>query len=126
MVKIAFDEPETPSQSDAPSVRISDIAASRIEKLLSDEPEGSVLRITITGGGCSGYSYNFKLDSTQNQTDKDIVVENGAAKVLIDADSFGFIKGSTIDYTDTLEASQFIIKNPNAKTSCGCGTSFSL
>ncbi len=124
MVKIAFDEPTPPSQDDAPSVRISDMAASRIEKLLSDEPEGTVLRINITGGGCSGYSYNFKLDTSTSP--EDITVENGPAKVVIDPNSFNFIKGSTIDYIDTLEASQFIIKNPNAKTSCGCGTSFSI
>ncbi len=124
MVKIAFDEPTPPSQDDAPSVRISDMAANRIEKLLSDEPEGTVLRINITGGGCSGYSYNFKLDT--NTSSEDITVENGPAKVVIDPNSFNFIKGSTIDYIDTLEASQFIIKNPNAKTSCGCGTSFSI
>lgn len=124
MVKITFDDPAPMTQSDAPSVRISDMAASRINKLLADEHEGTVLRIIITGGGCSGYSYNFKLDTTQNADD--IIVENGTATVVIDPDSFSFIKGSTIDYIDTLEASQFIIKNPNAKTSCGCGTSFSI
>ena len=71
-----------------------------------------------------GYSYHFKLDDTQREDD--IVVENADAKVVIDPNSFSFIKGSTIDYIDTLEASQFIIKNPNAKTSCGCGTSFNI
>lgn len=124
MVKITFDDPALPTADDAPTVRISDMAAARITKLLSDEPEGTVLRITITGGGCSGYSYNFKLDKNTNP--EDISIHNGAATVVIDPNSMSFIKGSTIDYIDTLEASQFIIKNPNAKTSCGCGTSFSL
>ncbi len=83
-----------------------------------------MLRLAVTGGGCSGYSYNFALDETR--LEDDLLVEEGGAKILIDPVSLDFLAGSEIDFTDDLMGQAFKVNNPNATSSCGCGTSFSV
>ena len=105
-------------------VTVSARAAKRIAEILKTEPAPAMLRIAVTGGGCSGFQYNFALDDAQ--LDEDIVVEKGGAKVLIDPVSLDFLAGSEIDFTDDLIGQAFKVNNPNATASCGCGTSFSV
>ena len=109
---------------DKPPVTISSRAAKRIGEILAGEPEGSMLRISITGGGCSGFSYSFSFDDTRNVDDLFLEADN--AKVLIDEVSLEYMLGSEIDFADDLIGQSFKIKNPLAKSSCGCGTSFSV
>ena len=106
------------------SVTLSDAAAKRIAAIISAEAGKSALRVSVEGGGCSGFSYKFDLaDSAE---DDDIVVEKNDAKVLIDSLSLVYMAGSEIDFVDNLLGQSFQIKNPNAVASCGCGTSFSI
>lgn len=83
-----------------------------------------MLRVFITGGGCSGFQYGFTFD--ENITEGDTVIENGGVKLLIDPMSYQYLLGAEIDYTEGLEGAQFVIRNPNATTTCGCGSSFSV
>ncbi|CAN7268094.1 MAG: iron-sulfur cluster insertion protein ErpA [Rhizobium sp.] len=106
------------------SVTLSDAAAKRIAAIVGTEPGKSALRVSVEGGGCSGFSYKFDLaDGAQ---DDDTVVEKNDAKVLIDSLSLVYMAGSEIDFVDSLLGQSFQIKNPNAVASCGCGTSFSI
>jgi iron-sulfur cluster assembly accessory protein len=106
------------------AVTLSDRAARRIAEILKAEPQPTALRLAVTGGGCSGFQYNFALDDTQ--LDEDIVVEKNGAKVLIDPVSLDFLAGAEIDFTDDLIGQAFKVNNPNATASCGCGTSFTV
>lgn len=99
-------------------------AASRINAILEKKPEASLLRISVEGGGCSGFSYKFDLDDTT--TDDDLIIERNGAKVAIDAMSLEFLDGSEIDFSTELIGAAFKINNPNATAACGCGTSFSV
>lgn len=130
MVKISFDLPEEPKsneESSAPLV-LTERAAKRILDIMAKKEEKNLsLRVSVQGGGCSGFAYNFKL--TNDKTPSDIVIKNEnvlGAEVIVDVMSFSYLKGSKIDFEETLEASQFIIDNPNATSSCGCGSSFSI
>jgi iron-sulfur cluster assembly accessory protein len=105
-------------------VTVSDRAAKQIAKILGAEPEPMMLRVAVTGGGCSGFQYNFALDDSR--TDDDLVIEKGGVTVLVDPMSLDFLKGAEIDYVDDLIGAAFKIHNPNATSSCGCGTSFSV
>jgi len=105
-------------------VTISDRAARRIAAILQAETQPVALRVAVTGGGCSGFQYNFALDEAQ--LDEDLVLEKNGAKVLIDPVSLDFLAGAEIDFTDDLIGQAFKINNPNATASCGCGTSFSV
>jgi len=105
-------------------VTLSDRAARRIVQILKAEPQPTALRLAVTGGGCSGFQYNFALDDAQ--LDEDTVVEKDGAKVLIDPVSLDFLAGSEIDFTDDLIGQAFKVNNPNATASCGCGTSFTV
>lgn len=105
-------------------VTLSDRAARRINAILAAEPAPTMLRVAVTGGGCSGFSYNFALDDAR--LDDDLVVERDGAKVLIDPVSLDFLAGAEIDFTDDLIGQAFKVINPNATSSCGCGTSFSV
>ena len=105
-------------------VILTDRAASRVVKVLAKEPAGSALRIGVRGGGCSGFQYDFAID-TARQAD-DLVIEHGGATVLIDATSLDFLHGARIDFVDDLIGQAFKIDNPNAASSCGCGVSFSV
>ena len=99
-------------------------AAKRIAAILSGEAAGTQLRLAVSGGGCSGFQYNFALDETR--MDVDLVLERDGATVLIDPVSLDFLAGAEIDFTDDLIGQAFKVNNPNATSSCGCGTSFSV
>ena len=106
------------------SVTLSDRVARRIAQILQSEPQPAMLRLAVTGGGCSGFQYNFALDDAR--TDDDLVLEKDGATVLIDPVSLDFLQGAEIDFTDDLIGQAFKVNNPNATASCGCGTSFSV
>ncbi|MEE9552093.1 MAG: iron-sulfur cluster insertion protein ErpA [Gammaproteobacteria bacterium] len=100
-------------------------AASKVKELIDEEGNDALmLRVFISGGGCSGFQYGFTFD--ENLTDGDTVVENDGVKLLIDPMSYQYLVGAEIDYTEGLEGAQFVIRNPNAQTTCGCGSSFSV
>lgn len=106
------------------NIILTDSAARRIGEILATEPQGAMLRISVNGGGCSGFQYGFDVD--QSRQDDDVVVERNGATVLVDETSMGFLKGSIVDFVDDLMGQSFRIENPQATSSCGCGTSFSL
>jgi iron-sulfur cluster insertion protein len=106
------------------AVKVSARAARRIAEILRAEPEPVMLRLAVTGGGCSGFQYNFTLDDSRQ--DDDLVIERDGATVLVDSMSLDFLKGAELDYVDDLIGAAFKVINPNASSSCGCGTSFSV
>ena len=108
----------------AAPVTVSARAAKRIAEILKAETTPMMLRVAVTGGGCSGFQYNFALDDTR--MDDDLVIERDGATVLIDPMSIDFLKGAEIDFTNELIGAAFKVNNPNAASSCGCGTSFSI
>ena len=105
-------------------VTVSASAARRIAEILKSEPTQVMLRLAVTGGGCSGFQYNFALDDIR--MDDDLVIERDGATVLIDPVSLDFLKGAEIDFSNDLIGAAFKVNNPNAQSSCGCGTSFSV
>ncbi len=107
------------------NVGLTDRAADRIARILSTEPDGTVLRISVEGGGCSGFQYKFDLVQEEPAED-DLVIRKADATVLLDPLSVQFMQGSEIDFVDDLIGQSFKIQNPNAVASCGCGTSFAL
>ena len=109
---------------ETPVVTLSDRAARRIAAILRTEPDATALRVSVSGGGCSGFQYGFDLDRAR--TADDLVIEKDGATVLIDSMSLQFLSGSEIDFIDNLMGQSFQIRNPNATASCGCGTSFSI
>ena len=101
-----------------------DAAASKVKQLIEEEKNDKLkLRVFVSGGGCSGFQYGFTFD--EELQDGDTSVENGGVTLLIDPMSYQYLIGAEIDYTEGLEGAQFVIRNPNAKTTCGCGSSFS-
>jgi iron-sulfur cluster insertion protein len=107
------------------TITITASAAEKIADLLAEEnTPGLKLRTFVQGGGCSGFSYGFTFDLEQNEDDW--VVEHSNITVLIDSMSMQYLQGAEIDYKQTLMSSEFVIKNPNAETTCGCGSSFSV
>lgn len=106
------------------TISVSDAAAKRINHILAKDSEKSALRVSVEGGGCSGFSYKFDLVSTGEPDD--IIIAKQGATVLIDAVSVEYMDGSEIDFVDNLMGQSFQIKNPLATASCGCGTSFSV
>lgn len=112
------------SVTEASPVALSDRAAKRIAAILSKEPVGSMLRVAVNGGGCSGFQYEFSI--TGERSDDDFAVEKNGVTVLIDSVSLDFLKGAEIDFSNELIGAAFKINNPNATSSCGCGTSFSV
>jgi iron-sulfur cluster insertion protein len=108
-----------------PPLIISDAVVSKVGELLAEENDPNLrLRIFVTGGGCSGFQYGFSFDDAAKEDD--LEVERGAIKVLVDAMSLQYLAGAEIDYEDSLEGSRFVIRNPNATSTCGCGSSFSV
>lgn len=105
-------------------ITISDAAARRIATILGADPGKQALRVSVEGGGCSGFSYKFDLVS--DRQDDDLMLEKGDARVLIDQLSLVYMDGSEIDFVDNLLGQSFQIRNPNAIANCGCGTSFSI
>ncbi|MEJ2142932.1 MAG: iron-sulfur cluster insertion protein ErpA [Gammaproteobacteria bacterium] len=102
-----------------------DAAAIKVKSLIEEEGNDALkLRVFVTGGGCSGFQYGFTFD--ENIQDGDTVIENAGVTLLVDPMSFQYLVGAEVDYKEGLEGSQFVIKNPNATTTCGCGSSFSV
>ena len=119
---VTYDEviPEMPS----PLV-FTDSAASKVKALIEEESNPDLmLRVFVSGGGCSGFQYGFTFDESVD--DGDTRVENGGVTLLIDPMSYQYLVGAEIDYSEGLEGAQFVIRNPNATTTCGCGSSFSV
>jgi iron-sulfur cluster assembly accessory protein len=106
------------------AITVSERAARRIGEILKSEGEGAMLRISVEGGGCSGFQYKFDLVAASEADD--LLIERAGAGVLIDPLSLEYLAGSEIDFVDDLIGSAFKVINPNATASCGCGTSFSI
>jgi iron-sulfur cluster insertion protein len=111
--------------TDLPSpLLFTDNAAAKVKQLIDEEGNADLkLRVFVSGGGCSGFQYGFTFDEIANEDDT--VLEKSGVTLLIDPMSYQYLVGAEIDYTDGLEGSQFVIKNPNATSTCGCGSSFS-
>lgn len=111
---------ETPA-----AIGFSDSAAAKIRALIVEEGnEALKLRVFVSGGGCSGFQYGFTFDESVNEGDTQI--QKGGVTLLVDPMSFQYLAGAEIDYTEDLQGAQFVIRNPNASTTCGCGSSFSV
>jgi iron-sulfur cluster assembly accessory protein len=106
------------------SITVSERAARRIGDILKGEPSGTMLRVSVEGGGCSGFQYKFDMDRTKAADD--LVISRDGAVILIDPISVNYMAGSEIDFVDDLIGASFKVRNPQAKASCGCGTSFAL
>jgi iron-sulfur cluster assembly accessory protein len=106
------------------NVSLTRSAAQRIKDILAGDPAKSALRVAVNGGGCSGFQYEFSLESSRN--DDDLAVERDGALVLIDSTSLVYMDGAEIDFVDDLIGQSFKVNNPLAKASCGCGTSFTI
>jgi iron-sulfur cluster assembly accessory protein len=106
------------------SITVSERAARRIGEILKGEPNGTMLRVSVEGGGCSGFRYKFDIERAKAADD--LVISRDGAVVLIDPISVNYMTGSEIDFVDDLIGASFKVKNPQAKASCGCGTSFTL
>lgn len=115
------------STADAPPtcLSVSSAAAAKVAELIADEGNPNLkLRLYVTGGGCSGFSYGFAFDDRMN--DEDTRIDKDGVTVVVDMLSLQYLIGANIDYEDGLEGSRFVIHNPNAQTTCGCGSSFSM
>lgn len=108
----------------ATPITISERAARRIAQLVADEGGATMFRVSVSGGGCSGFQYSFALDDSR--TADDLVIERDGAVVLVDEVSLVYLAGSELDYVEDLIGASFQMRNPNAASSCGCGTSFSI
>ena len=115
----------TEAATEMPSpLNFTDAAATKVKELIDEENNPNLkLRVFVTGGGCSGFQYGFTFDETVKEDDTE--VEKGGVTLLIDSMSFQYMVGAEIDYTEGLQGAQFVIRNPNATTTCGCGSSFS-
>lgn len=110
---------------ESPTVVFTDAAAEKVRELLDEEDDrDQKLRVFVTGGGCSGFQYGFKFDSQIE--DDDTVVDKNGVTLLVDSMSLQYLTGAHIDYKEGVEGAQFVIRNPNASTTCGCGNSFSV
>lgn len=107
------------------SLYFSDAAANKVRELIEEEANDKLkLRVYITGGGCSGFQYGFTFD--ENVEEGDTVIEKNGVTLLVDPMSGQYLMGAEIDYVENVEGAQFVIRNPNASTTCGCGSSFSV
>jgi iron-sulfur cluster insertion protein len=113
-----------PAEMTAPLI-FTDSAANKVKELIVEEGNPELkLRVFVTGGGCSGFQYGFTFDEVTNEDDT--IMEKNGVTLLIDPMSFQYLVGAEIDYSEGLQGSQFVIKNPNATSTCGCGSSFSV
>lgn len=110
--------------SEAADITLTERAAERIRQILATEPGGKALRVSVSGGGCSGFQYEFEFDDSRS--DDDLAVSRDGATVLIDSVSLVYMAGAEIDFVDDLIGASFRIRNPQATASCGCGTSFTI
>jgi iron-sulfur cluster assembly accessory protein len=104
--------------------RLTESAARRIAEIAAAEGGGKSLRVAVLAGGCSGFQYSFALDDAQ--AEDDLVIQQGGARVLIDPSSLDLLAGSELDYAEALMGAHFAVRNPNASSGCGCGTSFAV
>lgn len=121
----AVSAPGAAVNGQAPSLVFTDAAALKVSELIREESNPNLkLRVFVQGGGCSGFQYGFTFD--ENLEEGDVRVENGGVTLLIDPMSIQYLAGAEIDYREDIEGAQFVIRNPNAQTTCGCGSSFSM
>jgi iron-sulfur cluster insertion protein len=113
-----------PEIDSSPLLVFTDSAASKVSELIREEGNPNLkLRVFVSGGGCSGFQYGFTFD--ENEEEGDTCIENQGVRLVVDPMSFQYLTGAEIDYREDLEGAQFVIRNPNATTTCGCGSSFS-
>ena len=113
------------NETTALPLQFTEAAARKVQNLISDEENPNLkLRVYITGGGCSGFQYGFTFDDKIN--DGDMTIEKAGVALVVDPMSLQYLVGGSVDYTEGLEGSRFVVTNPNAKTTCGCGSSFSI
>ena len=106
-------------------VLFTEAAANKVKALVAEEKNPNLkLRVSVDGGGCSGFQYGFAFD--ENINDDDSVIEKNGATMLVDVSSMQYLNGSEVDYLEGLEGARFVVNNPNAKSTCGCGSSFSV
>ena len=123
-INVSF-TPMQPKIDPNPAIGFTDIAAEKLKSLIEDEKNPNLkLRVFVSGGGCSGFQYGFEFD--ENVNDGDIKVEKAGVTMVVDAMSAQYLAGATVDYEEGLEGSRFVINNPNATSTCGCGASFSI
>jgi len=115
----------THNDNTMPGIVFTDAAARKVQELILEERNPELkLRVYISGGGCSGFQYGFSFD--EEQAEDDIAVKNDGVTLLVDPLSFQYLMGAEVDYSESLQGAQFVIRNPNASTTCGCGSSFSV
>jgi iron-sulfur cluster assembly accessory protein len=112
------------TQAMATDLTMTERAARRIGEILRSEPSGTMLRLSVLGGGCSGFQYKFDVE--HDKAEDDITIDRGGVTLLVDSISLQYLAGSEVDFVDDLIGASFKVNNPKAKASCGCGTSFSL
>jgi iron-sulfur cluster insertion protein len=116
---------ESASASVMPGIVFTNAAARKVQELILEERNPDLkLRVYISGGGCSGFQYGFSFD--EERAEDDIAVDNDGMTLLVDPLSFQYLMGAEVDYSESLQGAQFVIRNPNASTTCGCGSSFSV
>jgi iron-sulfur cluster insertion protein len=114
-----------PKVIEGATIGFTESAANKVKALVEEEKNPNLkLRVSVDGGGCSGFQYAFAFD--ENVNDDDTVVEKNGATVLVDVTSMQYLNGSEVDYLEGLEGARFVVNNPNAKSTCGCGSSFSV
>jgi iron-sulfur cluster insertion protein len=117
-------DPPAPPAPPAP-LRLTAAAAAKVAELVRDEGNPALkLRVYINGGGCSGFQYGFSFD--EQQAEDDLAIERDGTTLVVDPLSLQYLMGAEVDYAESLSGAQFVIRNPNAKTTCGCGSSFSV
>ncbi len=123
-MSVEIADPAATAEDDA-LLNFTDAAAAKVKSLIEEEDNDELkLRVFVSGGGCSGFQYGFTFAETVDEGDT--VVEKGGVQLLVDPMSFQYLAGAEIDYTEGLEGAQFVIRNPNATTTCGCGSSFNV
>ena len=114
-----------PKVIEGATVGFTESAANKVKSLVKEEKNPNLkLRVSVDGGGCSGFQYAFAFD--ENVNDDDTLVEKNGATILVDVTSMQYLNGSEVDYMEGLEGARFVVNNPNAKSTCGCGSSFSV
>jgi iron-sulfur cluster insertion protein len=117
--------PESAAPSLAPTLVFTAAAAAKVGELIREEANPNLkLRVFVQGGGCSGFQYGFEFD--ENRAEDDVAVDTDGVSLLVDPLSLQYLMGAEVDYRENLQGAQFVIRNPNAKTTCGCGSSFSM
>jgi iron-sulfur cluster insertion protein len=114
-----------PKVIEGATVKFTEAAANKVKALIEEEKNPDLkLRVSVDGGGCSGFQYGFAFDDNIN--DDDTVIEKNGATLVVDVSSMQYLNGSEVDYLEGLEGARFVVNNPNAKSTCGCGSSFSV